>query len=61
VLAYLFPAGAASFDATDAAWVTLSGTLTIPDTCTIDSLFLYIESESLTAPFYVDTVSMVQQ
>ncbi len=47
--------------ATDASWVTLSGTLLIESPCAPTALILYVESVSDTASFYVDTVSMVQQ
>jgi hypothetical protein len=48
-------------DATDAAWVELSGTLTIPSSCDPSRLVVYVESTDATASYYVDDTSMSAQ
>jgi endo-1,4-beta-xylanase len=48
-------------DATDAAWVKLSGTLSIPSSCTPTKLVIYVESSSATLSYYVDDTSMQSQ
>jgi hypothetical protein len=45
-------------DATDAAWVELSGTLTIPSSCAPTKLVIYVESSNATLSYYVDDTSM---
>jgi endo-1,4-beta-xylanase len=47
--------------ATDAAWVELTGTLTVPASCDPSSLVVYVESETATASYYVDDTSMCPQ
>jgi hypothetical protein len=48
-------------NATDAQWVELTGTLTLPASCEPTRLVVYVESESATASYYVDDTSMCPQ
>jgi endo-1,4-beta-xylanase len=48
-------------DATDAEWVELTGTLTLPASCEPTSLLLYVESADATASYYLDDTSMCPQ
>jgi hypothetical protein len=48
-------------NATDAAWVELSGTLTLPASCDPTRLLLFVESDDATASYYVDDTSMTPQ
>lgn len=44
---------------TDADWVELSGTLTLPAGCVPSKLVVYVESSSATASYYLDDTSML--
>jgi endo-1,4-beta-xylanase len=48
-------------NATDADWVELTGTLTLPASCDPSTLLVYVESELATASYYVDDTSMCPQ
>jgi endo-1,4-beta-xylanase len=48
-------------NATDADWVELTGTLTLPASCDPTRLVVYVESEDATASYYVDDTSMCPQ
>jgi len=45
-------------NATNAEWVELSGTLTLPASCAPSRLLVYVESDDPTASYYVDDTSM---
>lgn len=60
--------GATSFNwiksvtgATDASWVELSGTLSIPSDCVPTKLVVYVESSDATLSYYVDDTTMQAQ
>lgn len=48
-------------NATDAAWVELTGTLTLPASCDPTRLIVFVESEDATASYFVDDTSMSPQ
>ena len=48
-------------NATDAQWVELTGTLSIPASCDPTRLLLFVESDHATASYYVDDTSMSPQ